>query len=64
MGIAFDDLKLNILATCSINCQVASEKVISFVFGFYSNKLGCLGSLMVSVILSVILIILMRSCSS
>jgi lipoprotein signal peptidase len=33
------------------------------MFGFYSNQLGWLGSIAVSVILSVLLIVVMRSCS-
>ena len=33
------------------------------MFGFYSNQLGCLGSIVVSVILTVLLIVVMRSCS-
>jgi hypothetical protein len=33
------------------------------MFGFYSNRLGCLGSIIVSLIGSAILILLMQSCS-
>jgi hypothetical protein len=33
------------------------------MFGFYSNQLGCLGSLIVSLIGTVILILVLRSCS-
>ncbi len=33
------------------------------MFGFYSNQLGCFGSIAVSVILTVLLIVVMRSCS-
>src|SRR6185369_16697997 len=33
------------------------------MFGFYSNQLGCLGSLVVSVIGTIILILVIRSCS-
>jgi hypothetical protein len=33
------------------------------MFGFFSNQLGCLGSIVVSIILSVLLIVVMRSCS-
>jgi hypothetical protein len=33
------------------------------MFSIYSNQLGCLGSIVVSVILSVLLIVVMRSCS-
>jgi uncharacterized membrane protein YeaQ/YmgE (transglycosylase-associated protein family) len=33
------------------------------MFGFYSNRLGCIGSIVVSVIGSIILIVLLRSCS-
>jgi uncharacterized membrane protein YeaQ/YmgE (transglycosylase-associated protein family) len=33
------------------------------MFGFYSNQLGCLGSLIVSLIGTVILILVIRSCS-
>ena len=33
------------------------------MFGFYSNRLGCLGSIAVSIIGSIILIVAMRSCS-
>jgi hypothetical protein len=32
------------------------------MFAFYSNRLGCAGSLLVSVIASVVLILLLRSC--
>jgi hypothetical protein len=33
------------------------------MFLFFSNRLGCLGSIGVSIVLSLILIALMRSCS-
>jgi hypothetical protein len=33
------------------------------MFAFFSNKLGCLGSAAVSIIGTVLLILLMRSCS-
>jgi len=33
------------------------------MFGFYSNQLGCLGSIVVSVIGTVVLVALMRGCS-
>jgi hypothetical protein len=33
------------------------------MFAFYSNQLGCFGSLVVSVILSVLLIVVIRSCN-
>jgi uncharacterized membrane protein YeaQ/YmgE (transglycosylase-associated protein family) len=33
------------------------------MFGFYSNQFGCLGSLIVSLIGSAILILAIRSCS-
>ena len=33
------------------------------MFIFFSNRLGCLGSILVSVVLTVILLALMRSCS-
>jgi hypothetical protein len=32
------------------------------MFGFYSNRLGCLGSIAVSIIGSIILISLFRGC--
>jgi hypothetical protein len=32
------------------------------MFVFYSNKLGCLGSVLVSAILTVVLILALRSC--
>jgi hypothetical protein len=34
------------------------------MFFFFSNRLGCLGSLVVTIIGSLLLIALMRSCSS
>jgi hypothetical protein len=34
------------------------------MFVFFSNRLGCLGSILVSIVLSVILIGLMRACST
>jgi hypothetical protein len=34
-----------------------------FMFGFYSSRLGCLGSLAVSIVGSIILIVAMRSCA-
>jgi hypothetical protein len=34
------------------------------VFVFFSNRLGCAGSILVSVILSIALLLLMRACSS
>jgi hypothetical protein len=33
------------------------------VFAFFSNRLGCLGSLAVSIIGTIVLIALMRGCS-
>lgn len=33
------------------------------MFGFYSNRLGCLGSIAVSIIGTAILILVMRGCS-
>ena len=33
------------------------------MFGFYSTRLGCIGSVAVSIVLSVILIVAMRSCA-
>jgi hypothetical protein len=33
------------------------------MFAFFSNKLGCLGSAAVSIIGTVLLVLLMRSCS-
>jgi hypothetical protein len=33
------------------------------MFAFFSNRLGCLGSLVVSLLGTVILVLLMRSCS-
>jgi hypothetical protein len=33
------------------------------VFLFFSNRLGCLGSIVVSVILTAVIVLLMRSCS-
>jgi hypothetical protein len=34
------------------------------MFGFYSNQLGCLGSIVVSIILSALLFLVIRGCSS
>ena len=34
------------------------------MFVFFSNRLGCLGSILVSIVLSLILIGLMQSCST
>jgi hypothetical protein len=34
------------------------------VFLFFSNRLGCLGSLLVSVVLSVLLLALLRACNA
>jgi hypothetical protein len=34
------------------------------MFFFFSNRLGCLGSILVSIVLSVLLIALLRACSS
>jgi uncharacterized membrane protein YeaQ/YmgE (transglycosylase-associated protein family) len=33
------------------------------MFAFYSNQLGCLGSLIVSIIGTIILILVIRSCA-
>lgn len=33
------------------------------MFVFFSNRLGCLGSLAVSVVLSIVLILAIRACS-
>jgi hypothetical protein len=33
------------------------------MFVFYSNKFGCLGSILVSVVLTAILILALRSCN-
>ncbi len=42
--------------------QPASEGALVFVF--FSNRLGCLGSLVISIVLSALLILLMRGCTS
>lgn len=34
------------------------------MFFFFSNRLGCLGSIVVSLVLTFVVIALMRSCSS
>jgi hypothetical protein len=34
------------------------------MFAFYSNRLGCLGSIIVSLIGTAVVIVLIRSCSS
>ena len=34
------------------------------MFVFFSNRLGCGGSIVVSILLSIVLILLMRSCST
>ena len=34
------------------------------MFGFYSNRLGCIGSIVVSVIGTIVLLALMRGCSA
>jgi len=33
------------------------------MFVFFSNRLGCVGSILVSIVLSVVLIAALRSCS-
>jgi hypothetical protein len=33
------------------------------MFGFYSNRVGCIGSLVISLIGTLVLIVAMRSCS-
>jgi hypothetical protein len=33
------------------------------MFAFYSNRIGCIGSILVSIVGSAILILAMRSCS-
>ena len=33
------------------------------MFAFYSNRLGCLGSIAVSIVLSAVLILVMRGCA-
>jgi hypothetical protein len=33
------------------------------MFGFYSNQLGCFGSLVVSIIGTILLVVLIRSCN-
>ena len=33
------------------------------MFGFYSNRLGCMGSLVVSAIGTIVLLALLRGCS-
>jgi uncharacterized membrane protein YeaQ/YmgE (transglycosylase-associated protein family) len=38
-------------------------QVLSRMFGFYSNRLGCIGSIVVSVIGTIVLVIVMQSCS-
>jgi uncharacterized membrane protein YeaQ/YmgE (transglycosylase-associated protein family) len=37
--------------------------VLGRMFGFYSNRLGCIGSIIVSVIGTIVLVIVMQSCS-
>jgi hypothetical protein len=43
-------------------CRRADDP--QMMFAFFSNRLGCLGSLAVSIIGSLILILVMRGCSS
>ncbi len=32
------------------------------MFIFYSNRMGCLGSILVSIVLTVVLVLLLQSC--
>jgi hypothetical protein len=34
------------------------------MFGFYSNRLGCLGSIAVSIVGTVVLLLVMRGCAA
>ena len=34
------------------------------MFAFYSNRLGCLGSIAVSIIGTILLVVLLRSCAA
>lgn len=34
------------------------------MFAFYSNKLGCIGSILVSVVLTAVLVLALRSCGA
>ena len=46
-----------------VHSQLTANPLESPMFGFYSNQLGCLGSIVVAIIRSVPLIVVMRSCS-
>jgi hypothetical protein len=37
---------------------------LTAMFAFFSNRLGCVGSLAVSILLSLVMITLMRACSA
>ena len=43
--------------------MAAAMQPLIFMFGFFSNRLGCLGSLAVSIVGTVLLTLLMRGCS-
>jgi hypothetical protein len=50
---------------CRGGTRVAQVRLeVSYVFFFFSNRFGCLGSIVISIALSALLILLMRSCSS
>jgi uncharacterized membrane protein YeaQ/YmgE (transglycosylase-associated protein family) len=42
----------------------ASAAILQHMFAFFSNRVGCLGSLFVSLIGTVILLLLLRGCNA
>jgi hypothetical protein len=47
----------------SDQAEEVSGSDISCMFAFFSNKLGCLGSIVISVIGTAILLVVMRGCA-
>ena len=58
---------MNAVLTAGTNLPAAIHRQggrLDLVFLFFSNRLGCLGSIAVSVVLSVLLIATMRACAA
>ena len=40
------------------------EERVDMPFIFFSNRLGCVGSVIVSIVLTLVLLVMLRSCAS
>ena len=48
----------------TVDTREAPERDYPIVLAFFSNRLGCLGSLLVALVGTVVLILLLRACTA